>query len=146
MPKVAKSFRLDPVAVSHLDELVGLTGSNQAAVVEHSLAVYRSFLTGGLDSLARTRRMHPRTSPNVQDAPPVSQTPPPPLQRTPKPEASGSHKVRGRNGTVYEFSFSLEQLPKKGSLKCPCGSGKLFSRCHTEDFKKAIKAGITVRG
>lgn len=65
MPKVAKSFRLDPAAVEHLDELTELTGSNQAAIIEQSLAVYRSLLVGGLSG---PRRMLASTTPSTVKA------------------------------------------------------------------------------
>jgi hypothetical protein len=41
MSKTAKSFRLSPQALETLAHLVGLTGSNETAIVEISLAHFR---------------------------------------------------------------------------------------------------------
>lgn len=170
MSKVAKSFRFDPVAVEHLDELAKLTGSSQAAIIEQSLAIYRSLLVGGL---AGPRRILASTTPPTVKAAGVEPEPKPTRpqrsasQRLPEargaarrslsrevarstpeqaPErASTTYRVKAR-GNVYEFPFPIDQIPAKGSFVCPCGSGKIFARCHTKEFQKALKAGMTQRG
>lgn len=170
MAKVAKSFRLDPAAVEHLDELAKLTGSNQAAIIEQSLAVYRSLLVGGL---AGPRRMLASTTPPTVKAAGIEPEPKPirpqrpasqrlseargaerrSLSRevarsTPQPPpetGSTTYQVRAR-GNTYDFPFPIDQIPAKGSVVCPCGSGKIFARCHTKEFQKALKAGIAQRG
>jgi hypothetical protein len=170
MSKVAKSFRLDPVAVEHLDELVRLTGSSQAAIIEQALAVHRSLLFGGL---AGPRRILAATTPVAVQAAGVTPEPKPQRpqrsaaqklseargaeRRTlsrqvaqtaaqpPAEPASGVYRVRAK-GNIYEFPFPVAQVPSKGSGSCPCGSGKRFAQCHTREFQKALKAGITQRG
>lgn len=170
MPKVAKSFRLDPAAVEHLDELTKLTGSNQAAIVEQSLAVYRSLLVGGLSG---PRRMLASTTPptvkaeGIEPEPNAARLKRPASQRlsdargtarrslsreaarstpeTPPESSSTIYRVRAR-GNIYEFPFPINEIPAKGSFTCPCGSGKIFARCHSKEFQKAVKAGMTTRG
>jgi hypothetical protein len=145
MSKLAKSFRLDTVAVEHLDELTRLTGSTQAAIVEQALAVYSSLLQGGLSG---PRRMLASTLP--PEAPQVASgaaqaTLPPAREPAAPPSEAKSYRVKAK-GQVYEFSFPLDELPAKGSLPCPCGSGEIFAKCHHADFKKAQKIGCTQRG
>jgi hypothetical protein len=171
MPKVAKSFRLDPAAIEHLDELTKLTGSSQAAIIEQSLAIYRSLLVGGLSG---PRRMLASTTPPTVKAEGVEPEPSgvarhkrPASQRlsdargaarrslsreaarstpeTPPESSSTTYRVRAR-GNIYEFPFPINEIPAKGSFICPCGSGKIFARCHSKEFQKAVKAGITQRG
>jgi hypothetical protein len=170
MSKIAKSFRLDPVAVEHLDELVRLTGTSQAAIIEQALAVHRSLLLGGL---AGPRRILAGTTPVAVQAAGVTPEPKPQRpQRSatqklseargaegrtlsrqlaqaaaqpPSESASDVYRVRAK-GNIYEFPFPINELPAKGSMVCPCGSGKRFGQCHTKEFQKALKAGITQRG
>ncbi len=170
MSKVAKSFRLDPVAVEHLAELTKLTGSSQAAIIEQSLAVYRSLLVGGL---AGPRRLLTSTTPPTVKAAGFEPEPTPArpqrpasqrlseargaARRTisrqlPQPAPEKSEKVPltpyqlQAKGNVYTFEFPVEEIPPTGSLACPCASGEIFARCHNKEFKKALAAGITERG
>jgi hypothetical protein len=140
MAKVAKSFRLDSVAVEHLDELTGLTGSTQASIIEQSLAVYRSLLLGGLNGPRRilASTLPPLLAESPQESPQVTRSAAAPI----KPK---TYSVKSK-GHTYEFSFPLQDIPAKGSMPCPCGSGQMFAKCHNADFKKAQKIGRTQRG
>lgn len=170
MSKIAKSFRLDPVAVKHLDELAKLTGSNQAAIVEQSLAIYRSLLVGGL---AGPRRILASTTPpqvaaTGAEIQPKSKRPQrPATQRLteargearrsiarelakPVPETPAKAPLTayqlGTKGNVYTFAFPVAELPAKGSDACPCASGEAFAQCHPKEFQEALEAGITQQG
>jgi hypothetical protein len=170
MPKVAKSFRLDPAAVEHLDELTKLTGSNQAAIIEQSLAVYRSLLVGGL---AGPRRMLAGTTPPTVRAAGIEPEPTPARPQRPASQRLSNARGAARRtisrqlarpapekpekvpltpyqvaakGNVYTFEFPVSEIPPTGSFACPCVSGEIFARCHNKEFQKAVKAGITKRG
>ena len=167
MSKVAKSFRLDPVAVDHLDELAKLTGSSQAATIEQSLAIYRSLLVGGLSGPRRilAGTALPEVAVSGTEVQPGRRRPQrPPTQRLteargaarrviarelahPTPEIPDKAPLTayqsGVKGSVYTFAFPVAEIPAKGSDACPCSSGKAFAHCHPEEFQKALKAGIT---
>ena len=170
MSKVAKSFRLNPVAVGHLDELAKLTGSNQAAIVEQSLAIYRALLLGGM---AGPRRILAGTTPpevaaSGAEAQPMRKRPQRPAtqrlleargaaRRTlarelaqPTPEIPDKAPLTAyqleTKGNVYTFAFPIAELPVKGSDACPCTSGEPFAQCHLEDFQKALEAGVSQSG
>lgn len=170
MSKVAKSFRLNPVAVEHLDELATLTGSNQAAIVEQSLAIYRSLLVGGLSGprriLASTTPPEVATS-GAEIQPKVKRPRHSATQRLieargearrsiarelakPVPETPAKAPLTvyqlGTKGNVYTFAFPVSEIPAKGSDACPCASGEAFAQCHPEDFQKALEAGISQSG
>jgi hypothetical protein len=167
MSKVAKSFRLNPVAVEHLDELAKLTGSNQAAIVEQSLAIYRSLLIGGLSGPRRilasttppevaasgtevqSRRKRPQrpATQRLSEARGAARraiarelAPPAPEAPAEVPLSVYQLKV---SGSVFTFAFPVAEIPANGSDACPCASGKAFAQCHPEDFQKAFETGIT---
>jgi hypothetical protein len=143
MSKVAKLFRLDLVAVDHLDELAKLTGSSQAAIIEQSLAIYRSLLVGGLSG---PRRILAGTTPPevAASGAEVGRPQRPATQRLaeargaarrvsarelvqPTPEIPGkapltAYQLRVR-GSVYTFVFPVAEIRVKGSDACPCASG-----------------------
>lgn len=170
MSKVAKSFRLNPVAVEHMDELAKLTGSNQAAIVEQSLAIYRSLLVGGL---AGPRRILASTTPPEVAAaaaeilPKSKRTQRLATQRLTEARGEARRSIArelaksvpetpakapltayqlGSKGNVYTFAFPVTELPAKGSDACPCSSGEAFAQCHPKEFQKALEAGISQTG
>lgn len=62
MTKRARSFRLSPEALDHLNAVQELTGSTQAAILEQALALYRILYDRDRDFVKKLLTTQPKSN------------------------------------------------------------------------------------
>lgn len=74
MGKVPRSYRLDEIALKHLEAIEKSTGSNHTAIIEQALAVYHALLRHGTlgEAVESEATGNPCSSTSTRTTPPGS--------------------------------------------------------------------------